>query len=131
VRTLPKPEDIYATDPGASKTYNGVMLGIGPRSGASSAKAIEILDPLCPACRAFEQRLTGSGLHERLDRKAVLFPLDNTCNWMVSEATHPGACTVSEAMLARTGSAQEVLDWAFAEQDKIAPRQVDRRPRVS
>ncbi|HEX7844132.1 MAG TPA: DsbA family protein, partial [Kofleriaceae bacterium] len=81
--------------------------------------AIEVLDPLCPACRAFEQRLEASGLAERLDRKAVLFPLDNTCNWMVTEATHPGACTVSEAVLCAGDKAPEVIAWAFEVQDRI------------
>ncbi|MEO8704810.1 MAG: vitamin K epoxide reductase family protein, partial [Kofleriaceae bacterium] len=109
---LVKPADVYATEGG-----KGVMLHVGATGG--SAKAIEILDPLCPACRAFEQRLAKSGIAGDLDRKAVLFPLDNTCNWMVTEATHPGACTVSEAMLCANENAQEVLDWAFLEQDRI------------
>ena len=108
----------------ASKPDNNVMLRIGPtRHDPSAAQAIEILDPLCPACRAFEQRLDRSGLEPELDRVAVLFPLDNTCNWMVTEATHPGACTVSEAMLcasnAGDGGAEAVLEWAFANQDHI------------
>ena len=62
--------------------------------------ALEILDPLCPACKAFEQRLDTSGYADRLDRRAILFPLDNTCNWMITETTHPGACTISEASCA-------------------------------
>jgi hypothetical protein len=86
---------------------------------AKGAPVIEVLDPLCPACRAFEQRLAASGLGDALDRKAVLFPLDNTCNWMVTEATHPGACTVSEAVLCAGDRAPEVLAWAFEEQDRI------------
>jgi uncharacterized membrane protein len=94
---------------------SSVMLALGTGSGTT---AVEVLDPLCPACRAFEQRLAASGLESRIARKAVLFPLDNTCNWMVTEATHPGACTVSEAMLCAPRP-QEVLDWAFAEQERI------------
>ena len=104
---LPHPVDNY-----------GVMFHVGaPAPGG--APAIEVLDPLCPACRAFEQRLASSGLAERLDRKAVVFPLDNTCNWMVTEATHPGACTVSEAVLCAGDKAPEVIAWAFEEQDRI------------
>jgi uncharacterized membrane protein len=113
---LPKPDDTY-----------GIMVPIGPtRHGANAAPAIEIFDPLCPACRAFEERLTGSGVDDDLARRAVLFPLDNTCNWMVTEATHPGACTVSEAVLcAQTmqkgerNRAAEVIAWAFEVQDRI------------
>ena len=90
--------------------------------GAAAAKAVpalEILDPLCPACRAFEQRLESSGLAGRLDRKAILFPLDTQCNWMISETTHPGACTVSEAVLCAGDRAPEVLAWAFEVQDQV------------
>ena len=108
---LPRPDDSY-----------GVMVRMA-RGGAGGAPApapaIEVLDPLCPACKAFEQRLAGSGLAPRLDRKAVLFPLDNTCNWMVTEATHPGACTVSEAVLCAGERAPEVIAWAFEVQDRI------------
>jgi uncharacterized membrane protein len=86
---------------------------------ASRVPAIEVLDPLCPACRAFEQRLAASGLGERLERKVVLFPLDSTCNWMVTEATHPGACTISEAVLCAGDKSPEVIAWAFAQSEQI------------
>jgi hypothetical protein len=96
-------------------TY-GVMV---PLERAGRTPAIEILDPLCPACRAFEQRLDASGLDAKLDRKAILFPLDTTCNWMITENTHPGACTVSEAVLCAGDRAHEVIAWAFEVQDRI------------
>jgi len=82
-------------------------------------RAIEVLDPLCPACRAFEDRLTTAGLDKRLDRKAILFPLDNACNWMVDTPIHPGACTVSEAVLCAGENASAVIDWAFDHQEAI------------
>jgi uncharacterized membrane protein len=102
--------------PHPADTYN-VMQRI--ERGSGGVPAIEVLDPLCPACRAFEQRLQASGIAGRLDRKAVMFPLDNTCNWMVTEATHPGACTVSEAVLCAGDKAPDVIAWAFEEQDRI------------
>jgi uncharacterized membrane protein len=110
---LVKPDDTY-----------GVMVKVTTdKAPAGSAKVIEILDPLCPACRAFEQRLAASGFLPDLDRSAILFPLDNTCNWMVTEATHPGACAVSEAVLCAAAkdpnSAPDVIAWAFAEQERI------------
>jgi uncharacterized membrane protein len=113
---LVKPDDTY-----------GIMVPVGPsRHDAGAAPAIEILDPLCPACRAFEERLTGSGYADRLDRRAVMFPLDNTCNWMVTDATHPGACAVSEAVLCaqsmskgEANRAADVIAWAFEVQDRI------------
>ncbi|HSR97977.1 MAG TPA: vitamin K epoxide reductase family protein [Kofleriaceae bacterium] len=104
---LSRPDDTY-----------GIMMRVD-RASARGAPTIEVLDPLCPACKAFEQRLAASGLGERLDRKAVLFPLDNTCNWMVTEATHPGACTVSEAVLCAGDKAPDVIAWAFDEQERI------------
>jgi len=104
---LQKPDDTY-----------GVMVQLD-KGGARAAKAIEILDPLCPACRAFEARLGASGLQDRLDRKAVLFPLDNSCNWMITETTHPGACTVSEAVLCAGERAKDVIAWSFANQERI------------
>jgi len=104
---LPRPADGY-----------GVMVRI-ERGAPRGVPAIEVLDPLCPACRAFEQRLAASGLAERLELKAVMFPLDNTCNWMVTETTHPGACTVSEAVLCAGDKAPDVIAWAFEAQDRI------------
>jgi hypothetical protein len=99
-----------------------------PLSGGSSGEpAIEVLDPLCPSCKAFDIRLTASPLRHRLALKGVLFPLDNSCNWMVTEALHPGACAVSEALLCAAGmngpkndeAAHEVLRWAFAHQEEL------------
>ncbi|MFT3694953.1 MAG: vitamin K epoxide reductase family protein [Kofleriaceae bacterium] len=103
---LAKPEDTY-----------GVMMDVSRHKGG--APAIEVLDPLCPACKAFEDRLKKSGLEDKLDRRAILFPLDNTCNWMITETTHPGACTVSEAVLCAGVKAPDVIEWAFANQDQI------------
>lgn len=102
---LDKPDDTY-----------GVMVPV-QRGGA--APALEILDPLCPACKAFESRLHSSGLAEKLDRRAILFPLDTTCNWMITENTHPGACAVSEAVLCAGDNAPAVIKWAFEVQDTV------------
>jgi uncharacterized membrane protein len=104
---LQKPDDTY-----------GVMIQLD-KGGANAARAIEILDPLCPACRAFEARLDASGLRDRFDRKAVMFPLDNTCNWMITETTHPGACTVSEAVLCAGDRAATVIEWSYENQERI------------
>lgn len=101
----------------------GVMIPLTPTTGG--APSIEVLDPLCTSCKAFDARLAASSLGERLDLKGVLFPLDSTCNWMVTEAIHPGACAVSEAVLCAAGvgtgpkdaaAAGAVLQWAFGQQ---------------
>lgn len=103
--TLAQPDDPY-----------GVMIPLS----SGGVTAIEVLDPLCPSCKGLEKRLEVSGLDDRLGRQAVLFPLDNSCNWMVGSAVHPGACTISEAMLcADTAGAQEILHWAFENQEGI------------
>ena len=81
--------------------------------------AIAVLDPLCPACKGFDERLTISGIDDKLAISAVLFPLDNKCNWMIKEAMHPGACAVSEAMLCDKEGALKILDWAFENQERL------------
>lgn len=95
----------------------GVFVPLGEHTG--SATTVEVLDPLCPACRSFERRLSASGLAPELSRQALLFPLDNECNWMVDRPIHAGACAVSEAMLCAEGRQEEVLEWAFAHQEEI------------
>ncbi len=116
---LLRPEDRY-----------GVRVKLTDPAGG--VPAIEVLDPLCPACKAFSQRLAASGLGERLRRELVLFPLDKECNWMVSESLHPGACAVSEAVLCGGVRARAVLEWALANQDELrelgkdTPRLYDR-----
>ncbi|HUT78643.1 MAG TPA: vitamin K epoxide reductase family protein [Polyangia bacterium] len=81
--------------------------------------AVELTDPLCPACRAFRDRLRAGGLEQRLDLKVVLFPLDSSCNWMVNETIHPGACKVAEAVVCAGERARAVLDWTLDNQDEL------------
>lgn len=97
----------------------GIMIDIGRHPGG--APSIELLDPLCPACKAFDGRLHESGLDTKLDLRAVLFPLDAECNWMLTESLHPGACAVSEAMLCANGQseARAILEWAFENQASL------------
>lgn len=104
--SLAKPEDTYS-----------VMVPIDPNP--SGRDTIEVMDPLCPSCKGFERRLESSGLGASMNRKLVLFPLDNTCNWMVTSTLHPGACTISEAVLCAGDQADAVMDWAFEHQDEI------------
>ena len=95
----------------------GIMLDINPNPRGLTS--IELLDPLCPACRAFDERLRASQLGQKLNQRVVLFPLDSSCNWMVSTSLHPGACAVSEAMLCAPQEAARILDWAFARQESL------------
>lgn len=94
-----------------------VLVPLGDHRGGRPA--VEVFDPLCPACKGFEKRLTTGGYAEGLDRKALLFPLDKECNWMVGASLHPGACMVSQGILCAEGDAQRVIDWAFEHQEEI------------
>jgi uncharacterized membrane protein len=94
----------------------GIMIDL---PGAGRVPAVELLDPLCPACKAFSERLAASDLGGELQIKAVLFPLDKECNWMVGESVHPGACAVSEAVLCAGASARDVIAWAFERQAEL------------
>lgn len=85
----------------------------------SGVPALEVLDPLCPACKGLSLRLAASGLTGRLNREILLFPLDAACNWMVQDSLHPGSCVVSEAILAAGPQGSEVLDWVLAHQEEL------------
>jgi len=77
------------------------------------------VDPLCPTCKAFHQRMTQEGFLDKLDVTLVLFPLDNECNWMLDRAVHPGSCAVSKAILCSDQRAMQVLEWAYDNQESI------------
>jgi uncharacterized membrane protein len=94
----------------------GVLLPLDP---AGDADAVMVLDPLCPACKAFHERLDGSPAKAQLDQRMLLFPLDPECNWMLSEAVHPGACLLSRALLCAGEEAPAMLDVIFAEQAEL------------
>jgi uncharacterized membrane protein len=104
--TLPKPADPQRVMLTLSESATGPVL-------------VEVLDPLCAACRAFERRFDKLALKERARRTVLLFPLDNSCNWMVDRAIHPGACAISEALLCAERDADDVLAWAFDQQEEL------------
>ena len=99
------------------KGASGIMIPIG--GARSGTPAIAVLDPLCPACKGFDERLRASAVFNRLNIEAVLFPLDSSCNWMVKKSLHPGACAVGEAMLCDKEGAADVLSWAFQNQEEL------------
>jgi uncharacterized membrane protein len=96
----------------------GALITLGG-AGNTRGRILEVLDPLCPACRGFERRFTRAVGEREQARSVLLFPLDNSCNWMVDRALHPGACAISEALLCAGDGADEVLAWAFDEQDEL------------
>lgn len=98
------------------KDDSGIMIPMGSGKGTP---AVAVVDPLCPACKGFDDRMRASDLYRELSLQAVLFPLDSTCNWMVKDSLHPGACAVSEAMLCDREGAEEILDYAFTNQEEL------------
>ncbi|MBI5508925.1 MAG: hypothetical protein HY903_09245 [Deltaproteobacteria bacterium] len=103
---LLRPQDTYSTR---------VKL----HSAEGGTPAIEVLDPLCPACKGVHDRLHATGLMDGIDLEAALFPLDKECNWMLGESVHPGACAVSEAVLCAGARANDVVTWAFDHQSEL------------
>jgi hypothetical protein len=95
----------------------GALLHVHAPSATQPATLF--VDPLCPTCKAFHQRLVAEGLLEKLDITLVLFPLDSDCNWMLDRPVHPGACLVSKAVLCGEHRALQVLEWAYDRQDDI------------
>ncbi len=79
----------------------------------TGTRAIEILDPLCPSCKVFRDRLNSTAAGNLIDSDILLFPLDAECNWMLSGSTvHHGACMVSRAILC-SKNPYEVIDWSL------------------
>ncbi len=105
--------------PDAGETSAGGSIYVSLGSQTRSVTMTEVLDPLCPSCRAFEERFSHHRAAAEVSRRAVLFPLDHECNWMIDESIHPGACVVSEAVLCADEDAEEVLGWAFENQEAI------------
>ena len=83
--------------------------------------ALLFVDPLCPTCKAFHERLEGEGIFEQLDVSVAIFPLDDDCNWMVDRALHPGACELARGFLCSEGKAREYLEWAYDNQAELEP----------
>lgn len=93
--------------------------GARVRTAAGGVPAVEVVDPLCPACKGLAKRLAAGGFDRALALEAVMFPLDKDCNWMVPESVHPGACAAAEAVLCGGAEAGAVLQWIYAHQDEL------------
>jgi uncharacterized membrane protein len=105
---------------GTIKTPTEAHQALLKMKGAEPKKtALFFEDPLCPTCKSLHQRLALAGVLERLDVDLALFPLDNECNWMLDQPLHPGACTLSRALLCAS-SAREMLEWAYDNQASLA-----------
>jgi uncharacterized membrane protein/protein-disulfide isomerase len=99
------------------KVPAGALLKMSGRNAKQRAVFFE--DPLCPTCKAVHMRLANDGVLDRIDVTLVMMPLDSRCNWMLEQPMHPGACTVSKAVLCAGERAKQVLEWAYDEQDYL------------
>ncbi len=102
---------------GDARPPAGVLVSIRGRKAKRQAVFFE--DPLCSTCKAVHMRLASDGVLDRIDVTLVMMPLDNRCNWMLDQPMHPGACTVSKAVLCAGDRARQVLEWAYEEQDYL------------
>ncbi len=110
----------YLARCGQIKTMDKPNLGLVQlKTRAPVQDALMFEDPLCATCKAFHQRLVSEGILPRLRAKVAMFPLDSSCNWMLDRSLHPGACAVSKAVLCGGDRAQEVLEWAYEEQEYL------------
>jgi uncharacterized membrane protein len=96
---------------------HGALLKLPTKNPVQPATLF--VDPLCPTCKAFHERLEGEGALERLDVQLVLFPLDSECNWMLEDPLHPGACVLARAVLCGGARARDVLEWSYANQEDL------------
>lgn len=102
---------------GPAKVPADTLISLRGSSAKRSATFFE--DPLCATCKAVHMRLADDGVLDRLDITLVLMPLDNKCNWMLDRPMHPGACTLSKAVLCSGDRAGQVLAWAYEEQEYL------------
>jgi uncharacterized membrane protein len=96
---------------------HNALLHITPAGARQPATLV--VDPLCPTCKAFHQRLVNEGILDKLDLTLVLFPLDNECNWMLDRPLHPGACVLSKAVMCSERRSLAVLEWAYENQESL------------
>jgi hypothetical protein len=123
----------YVTQCGTLKTTEdkrGVLLPLAPGDAAGRIPAVMVVDPQCPACAAFHQRLKESPYFQRLAIRIAPLPLDKDCNWMMTDSMHPGSCVLTQAMICAKDRAGEVLEWALQHQKEFRPTDKADRPAV-
>ncbi|HOU53372.1 MAG TPA: vitamin K epoxide reductase family protein [Myxococcota bacterium] len=121
----------YVTQCGTLKTTEdkrGVLLPLTSGDPAGKVPAVMVVDPQCPACAAFHQRLKESPWFDRLAIQIAPLPLDKDCNWMMTDSMHPGSCLLTQAMICAKDRAGEVLEWSFQHQKEFRPIDKADRP---
>ncbi len=98
---------------------NDLLLRLSGAGAGPERKALLVMDPLCPACRAFHERMRSTELAAGLSYDVLLLPLDSECNWMLQDSLHPGACMLSQALLCAGSDAGRLLDAIYARQEEL------------
>ena len=106
-------------------------LPVKPAPGAK-VTVVMFLDWQCPACRMAELSYSGvfADFEKRMPGAVVVqlkdYPLNMRCNPNVPVEMHPAACEAAVAVrLAREhGTAQTLINWLFANQEKLTPDSV-------
>lgn len=117
--TLP-PYERYVTSCETLKSTEdraGSLLSIGGKDGRT--EALLVLDPLCPACKAFHRRLGETRYAKDFAYKLLLLPLDSECNWMLKDSMHPGSCLLSKALYCAGDRVNSVLEFIFENQEQL------------
>jgi hypothetical protein len=78
---------------------------------------LEVLDPLCPACKAFLTRFEDENLGANHAQQVLLFPLDTECNWMLKQSLHPGACMLSRALICAGNDYKPMMRFIMENQE--------------
>lgn len=99
---------------------NNVLVKM--RGVQAKEQALLVVDPLCPTCKGFHERLISEGVLDHLDARVMIFPLDSECNWMLDRPLHPGACVLAKAFICgeSSGKARQILDWSYENQEELA-----------
>jgi len=81
-----------------------------------------VVDPLCPACAAFHKRILETQYAAKMNFKLAVLPLDNECNWMMTDSMHPGSCVLAKAMVCAKDKAEELLEWSYSNLKDFRPK---------
>ena len=107
---------------------NDLLLRLPASAAGPQRPALLVLDPLCPACRAFHERMAASELAGGLAYEVLLLPLDSDCNWMLQDSLHPGACLLSKALLCAGADAPRMLEAIYAQQKELLADSAAKQP---
>ena len=95
------------------------MIPLG--HGRGGTPAIAVVDPLCPACKGFDERMRGERLYaERLEHRGRALPARQLVQLDGEGLAAPRRLRRQRGdALRRRAGAQAILDWAFTNQEEL------------